>query len=57
MTVDCDQDGWVYSDHKWSNPVGASELHKAGTNGQIDNTKTLTRRRRWYRKAIPIHSL
>lgn len=52
--VECDEEGWVYSDHKWSNQVTKYDLNDLAMDGHADNTKALTRRRRWYRKAIPI---
>lgn len=48
--VDCDEDGWVYSDHKWSN----NEINKYDLMTENNTTKALTRRRRWYRKAVLI---
>lgn len=47
MMIECDEQGWVYSDHRWNNPKSKS--------GNDSSTKALTRRRRWYRKAIPIN--
>ncbi|KAG2219202.1 hypothetical protein INT45_013068 [Circinella minor] len=56
--------GWVYSDHRWQNPRGRPDRTpktkptEGGTNNNNgpENTRPLTRRRRWYRKAYPILS-
>lgn len=57
--IECDENGWVYTDHRWTNPRSRPEMTKGRAtviaNGHNNETsKALTRRRRWYRKAIPI---
>jgi hypothetical protein len=57
--IECDENGWVYSDHKWSNPRGRPELitgrAAAIANGHgSESSRALTRRRRWYRQAVPV---
>ncbi|ORX59793.1 hypothetical protein DM01DRAFT_1405272 [Hesseltinella vesiculosa] len=47
--VECDDKGWVYTDHKWTNPRNRPEPLENGK----DVSRPLTRRRRWYRNAIP----
>lgn len=51
MMIECDEQGWVYSDHRWNNPKGNPEASSKSGN---ESTKALTRRRRWFRRAIPI---
>ncbi|KAI8089000.1 integral peroxisomal membrane peroxin-domain-containing protein [Halteromyces radiatus] len=46
--IECDEQGWVYSDHKWANPRSRPESLKG------ESARALTRRRRWYRKAKPM---
>ncbi|KAI8375621.1 hypothetical protein EDC96DRAFT_495953 [Choanephora cucurbitarum] len=50
--IECDENGWVYSDHRWQNPQGNPDLVNNRSNEA--NTKALTRRRRWFRKASPV---
>ncbi|CAO3654567.1 unnamed protein product [Mucor hiemalis] len=56
--IECDEDGWVYSDHRWSNPRNRPEAATGRTpalaNGHGESSRALTRRRRWYRTANPI---
>ncbi|KAI8332856.1 integral peroxisomal membrane peroxin-domain-containing protein, partial [Chlamydoabsidia padenii] len=47
--VECDDQGWVYTDHKWANPKRRPDPSPKG--GEKDGARSLTRRRRWYRKA------
>ncbi|CAO3596194.1 unnamed protein product [Absidia cylindrospora] len=47
--IECDEKGWVYTDHKWANPKSRPDALQ----GEKDNARSLTRRRRWYRKAGP----
>ncbi|ORZ18037.1 integral peroxisomal membrane peroxin-domain-containing protein [Absidia repens] len=46
--VECDDHGWVYSDHKWANSTIQPDLLRFEKD---NNARPLTRRRRWYRKA------
>ncbi|CAO3598654.1 unnamed protein product [Absidia cylindrospora] len=46
--VECDDHGWVYSDHKWANPNSQPDPLRSEKDS---NARSLTRRRRWYRKA------
>ncbi|RCI03840.1 peroxisome- protein [Rhizopus stolonifer] len=48
--IECDEQGWVYSDHRWSHPRGHPDL----VSNKPNDAKALTRRRRWFRKADPI---
>lgn len=56
--IECDEHGWVYTDHRWSNPKSRPESitgrAAAIANGHGDSSRALTRRRRWYRTANPI---
>ncbi|KAG2229219.1 hypothetical protein INT48_001887 [Thamnidium elegans] len=54
--IECDENGWVYSDHRWQNGRSRPEsiTGRAAAIGQNDGSRALTRRRRWYRKANPI---
>ncbi|KAI9302304.1 integral peroxisomal membrane peroxin-domain-containing protein [Cunninghamella echinulata] len=45
--IECDSEGWVYTDHKWTNPRSRPDTLP----GEKDSARPLTRRRRWYRKA------
>ncbi|ORY94157.1 integral peroxisomal membrane peroxin-domain-containing protein [Syncephalastrum racemosum] len=55
--VECDPEGWVYTDHRWANPRATPEQRVV--NGTKDTsssagdhaTRALTRRRRWFRQA------
>ncbi|RUS31019.1 integral peroxisomal membrane peroxin-domain-containing protein [Jimgerdemannia flammicorona] len=42
--VEPDEGGWVYTDHRWENPKRADAKEK-------DSGRSLTRRRRWVRRA------
>jgi hypothetical protein len=59
--VEPDEDGWVYSDHKWENEQRASDSPEPVTSSmsvhsQKDSrSRNLTRRRRWFRTASKIH--
>ncbi|KAI8643411.1 hypothetical protein BD408DRAFT_414868 [Parasitella parasitica] len=59
LEIECDENGWVYTDHHWANPRGRQEIAKGraaviANSHHSDTSKALTRRRRWYRKAVPI---
>lgn len=59
--VDPDEDGWIYTDHKWENERKESDAQEPissslSVHSQKENrSRYLTRRRRWYRKAEKIH--
>ncbi|KAI9248459.1 hypothetical protein EDC94DRAFT_349360 [Helicostylum pulchrum] len=56
ILIECDENGWVYSDHRWQNARSRPEsiTGRAAAIGQNDGSRALTRRRRWCRKANPI---